>query len=81
MLHTLCTDVFVVHSTRLDVTFHPKVYFFEGSQHANALVVSSNLTSGGLYTNLEAGIFFEDLEQADSVRQDLKAFGYGNLSR
>jgi HKD family nuclease len=74
LLYHLCTEVYVVHSTRLDVTYHPKVYLFEGSEHSSALIGSSNLTAGGLYTNLEAGIFFEDLQSTDSVLQELKTF-------
>lgn len=74
LLQTICTDVFIIHSTRMDVTFHPKVYFFEGSKHAAALVGSSNLTAGGLYTNLEAGIFFDELAPSDSITKDLKAY-------
>ena len=37
-------------------TFHPKLYLLEGDQHAFAVVGSSNLTTGGLFTNYEVGI-------------------------
>lgn len=36
-------------------TFHPKLYLLEGSHSAFAVVGSSNLTVGGLYTNYELG--------------------------
>lgn len=51
-----CDKTYVVHSTRLDVTFHPKAYIFEGTDRAILLLGSSNLTCGGLYTNIEANI-------------------------
>jgi len=37
-------------------TFHPKVYIFETLNKAAAMVGSSNLTSGGLSSNVEANI-------------------------
>jgi len=41
-------------------TFHPKVYLFEApSKQAIAFIGSSNLTSGGLYTNYEVNLGLE----------------------
>jgi len=37
-------------------TFHPKLYLLESGKHAFAIVGSSNLTTGGLYTNYELGV-------------------------
>ena len=37
-------------------TFHPKLYLLEGHHRAFAIVGSSNLTPGGLYTNYELGV-------------------------
>lgn len=36
------------------VTFHPKIYLFEGTASAILIIGSGNLTSGGLFTNDEA---------------------------
>jgi len=36
--------------------FHPKLYLAESEEHATLIVGSSNLTSGGLTTNVEANI-------------------------
>jgi len=36
------------------ITFHPKIYLFEGDENALLIVGSGNLTEGGLYTNDEA---------------------------
>ena len=43
----------MVHSTNQQVTFHSKAYLFVGKSNAAIIVGSSNLTAGGLYTNIE----------------------------
>lgn len=52
-VYGLCDQTYVVHSTRKDVTFHSKAYVFEGAARTVLLVGSSNLTCGGLFTNIE----------------------------
>ena len=49
-------EVFVCHHPSPFVTFHPKVYSAVGVSAAEMLVASSNLTTGGLETNFEAGV-------------------------
>jgi HKD family nuclease len=46
-------ELWVFHNASR-VTFHPKVYAFEGPEEIDLLVGSGNLTEGGLYTNYEA---------------------------
>lgn len=48
----------IVHS-RNSVTYHPKIYTFEGDNYCAVLVGSSNMTSGGLDQNIEASLFVE----------------------
>ena len=36
--------------------FHPKIYLFEGSEKTTLIVGSSNLTSQGLFSNIEASL-------------------------
>ena len=43
-------------------TFHPKMYLFEGDNSSLLVVGSGNLTEGGLFTNDEAAIVVELLE-------------------
>lgn len=43
----------IVRSGRRDVVFHPKLFLFDGPDGWTAIVGSSNLTSGGLFTNAE----------------------------
>lgn len=42
-----------------NVTFHPKIYIFEGATRGRVFVGSNNLTVGGTETNFEAGIQVE----------------------
>jgi HKD family nuclease len=39
-----------------NMTFHPKIYSFQGTAHARVFVGSNNLTVGGTETNFEAAI-------------------------
>ena len=48
------TRLRVVRSGMSHVVFHPKVYAFEGPEEWAAIVGSSNLTTGGLYSNIES---------------------------
>lgn len=55
-LFKLSDRLFIVHSTRPDVTFHPKAYLFKGATCATLLIGSSNLTAGGLFSNMELSV-------------------------
>jgi hypothetical protein len=57
-------------------TFHPKVYVAEGDSVATAIIGSSNLTKGGMYTNYEASLLIElvkdeaqDAEALNEIKQ------------
>lgn len=41
------------------VVFHPKIYLFEGSKHVKLIIGSSNLTTSGLFTNVESSVLIE----------------------
>ena len=49
-------EVTILHEPGSSVTFHPKMYLFDGDTSGRALVGSHNLTLGGLELNYEAGI-------------------------
>jgi len=38
------------------ITYHPKIYLFENEEQSRIILGSSNLTSGGLYNNVEASL-------------------------
>lgn len=48
-------EVFVYHNEAGSV-FHPKVYLFRNAEEARLIVGSNNLTSAGLFSNVEAGL-------------------------
>ena len=65
----LAQDIFdqvhIIHDP-LGRTFHPKIYLAKGSDQAEVLIGSNNLTAGGLYYNYEAGTILQlDLSDAD----------------
>ena len=48
-------EVWINHTKgTIPVTFHPKIYLFEGGSSSLLIIGSGNLTSGGLFTNDEA---------------------------
>ena len=51
-------DISVIHTTT-SIIFHPKIYIFEGDKQCCIIVGSSNLTSSGLFQNLEASLMIE----------------------
>jgi len=60
-------EVWVSGVAEAHITFHPKVYLFEGDAQALALIGSHNLTQGGLFTNDEAAA----IQRLDlSVKED-----------
>lgn len=52
----LADEAYVFHNTAPSSTFHPKMYLFESSSSAEALIGSANLTAGGLFLNCEANL-------------------------
>lgn len=55
--------------------FHPKIYLFEGDDYTQLIIGSSNLTSQGLFVNVEASIHLElsnDNQSDMDVLIDLK---------
>ena len=61
-------ETFVYHNEAGSV-FHPKVYLFRNSDEARLIVGSNNLTSAGLFSNVEAGLQL-DTQLSDQVIGD-----------
>jgi len=59
-----------VYHTSSPITFHPKIYLFEGKRKNRLFVGSSNLTQKGLFQNLEASLQV-DFTLPDNEGQDL----------
>lgn len=51
------------------VVYHPKIYTFEGNHKSFVIVGSSNLTSSGLFQNIEASICVSCLEGDEKGRE------------
>ena len=62
----LFDEVYV--SQQRGITFHPKIYLFDGEHYGWAFVGSNNLTVGGTEKNFEAGIHVE-LDLPDDQQQ------------
>jgi HKD family nuclease len=45
---------------KTSIVFHPKLYLFEGKNETTAIVGSTNLTGGGLISNLEVNTVFKE---------------------
>jgi HKD family nuclease len=69
-------EIWVHHCIEKHITFHPKLYLFEGDARALLIIGSGNLTEGGLYTNDEASslnwLNFEN-DRDKAVLERLKA--------
>ncbi|MCF8243748.1 MAG: phospholipase D family protein [Saprospiraceae bacterium] len=60
--------------------FHPKIYLFEGEQRTELIIGSSNLTTQGMFINVEASLLvsIDNGDEADrKVVDDLKAYFNG----
>jgi len=61
-------EIFVYHN-EVGSVFHPKVYLFRNTEEARLIVGSNNLTSAGLFSNVEAGLQL-DTQLSDQVIGD-----------
>ena len=69
-------------------TFHPKLYMITGEAASIVIIGSSNLTKGGLFSNYEAGTYFElnldedaDLQIHETVTQYIQRLQDDETSR
>lgn len=60
-------------------TFHPKIYYLQGQTQQRMIIGSSNLTSGGLWTNVESSVIVDLSGDSDtSVNARDRLSGYFN---
>jgi HKD family nuclease len=74
-LVSLGVNAYIFYHTGYTI-FHPKVYLFEGEEIALLIVGSSNLTTQGLFTNVEASLQLElsmDEEKDRQLLENIKA--------
>lgn len=65
-------DIWINHDEAQYVTYHPKMYFFEGDERGFLIVGSGNLTQGGLFSNDEASAAYE-LDFANEVDREMRS--------
>ncbi|SCB87673.1 hypothetical protein GA0061071_102287 [Kosakonia oryzendophytica] len=67
----LCKELYITREN--GITFHPKIYLFNGPKYAKVIVGSNNLTVGGTETNFESSIILDLVFPEDnSIYNDLE---------
>lgn len=75
-LLNLNVNTFVFYQPSITI-FHPKIYLFEGKEKSELIIGSSNLTSQGLFTNVEASMLvsIDNSKEADrKIIEQLKDY-------
>jgi len=78
-LFLLNIKVFVFYQPSITI-FHPKIYLFEGDAKSELIIGSSNLTSQGLFANVEASLLVSidnSVEQDRDVIRQVKNYFQG----
>lgn len=70
-LLALDIDAYVFYQPSITI-FHPKVYLFEGADKSELIIGSSNLTSQGLFTNVEASLLVSIDNSVEADRRILE---------
>lgn len=77
-------ESYIYHDSRNSVTYHPKLFIFEGDVYTRVIIGSSNLTSSGLKMNLEASVQIDFRSKTDKQGKkfvrDLKEYYYDILN-
>lgn len=58
-------EVYIYHRQEDYITYHPKLFLFEGVTHTRIIIGSSNLTRSGFMNNIEASIQLDFQPQTD----------------
>ncbi|NOT93333.1 helicase associated domain-containing protein [Ferruginibacter sp.] len=58
-------EVYIYHRQEDFITYHPKLFLFEGKKHTRIIIGSSNLTHSGFINNIEASIQLDFQPQTD----------------
>lgn len=77
-------ETYIYHDTRNSVTYHPKLFIFEGDVYTRVIIGSSNLTSSGLKMNIEASVQIDFRTKTDkqgrNFIRDLKEYYFDILN-
>lgn len=58
-------EVYIYHRQEDYITYHPKLFLFEGKRHTRIILGSSNLTHSGLINNIEASVQLDFQPETD----------------
>ena len=64
-------ETYIYHDKKEYVTYHPKLYLFEGSRFTRIIIGSSNLTNSGIKTNIEASVQIDFRTKTDKQGEKL----------
>lgn len=64
-------DVFIYHKSEEYITYHPKIYLFEGKTYSRVIIGSSNLTGSGFLSNVEASVQIDFRTETDKQGKKL----------
>lgn len=64
-------ETYIFHDKREYITYHPKIYLFEGPVFTRVIIGSSNLTNSGIKTNIEASVQIDFRTKTDKQGEKL----------
>lgn len=68
-------NTYIFHTPNKHIIYHPKIYLFKGKYNFRLIVGSSNLTTTGLYQNVESSVLIEGtLDEGKNVLKELEGF-------
>jgi HKD family nuclease len=71
-------EAYIYHRQEEYITYHPKLFLFEGKKHTRIIIGSSNLTRSGFINNIEASIQLdfqpETDKQGNKVLTEVKTY-------
>lgn len=77
-------EVYIYHRKEEYITYHPKLFIFEGIKHTRIILGSSNLTQSGFINNIEASIQLdfqpETDKQGNKVLTEVKTYFHDILN-
>lgn len=75
-------ETYIFHKDEEQITYHPKLFLFEGGRHSRVIIGSSNLTYSGFLNNIEASIQLDFKtatdKQGNKLLKEVKSY-FANL--
>jgi len=75
-------ETYIYHKNAEQITYHPKLFLFEGTKHSRVIIGSSNLTYSGFLNNIEASLQLDfktkSDKQGNKLLNDVKNY-FSNL--